>query len=145
MQAACRKSIPSSTEERHSMRDGAFSSSISPRKVDRYTCDSCNGCTTNRRVCRNRRTSPLASPVPHRCSAEQRWTGREKKYGFLPACGRKSMSIMECECFSVRAGICGLYIQCKPQVTAKSSAEAAFPVPPRRAHGTLQPEGMKVP
>ena len=63
----------------------------------------------------------------------------------LPANGRKSMSIMGCEWFRVRTGICGLYVQCKPQMTVKASAEAALPVPPRRAHGTLQPEGMKVP
>ena len=37
---------PSSTEERRSMRGGASSSNLSPRKTDRYTCDSCDGCIT---------------------------------------------------------------------------------------------------
>ena len=40
------------------------------------------------------------------------------------------MSIMGCEWFSVRTGICGLYVQCKPQMTVKASAEAALPIPP---------------
>ena len=55
------------------------------------------------------------------------------------------MSITGCEWFGVRTGIGGLYVQCKPQIPVEASAEAALSVPPRRAHGTLQPPWMKVP
>ena len=57
--------------------------------------------------------------------------GRQgERYELLPANGRKSMSIISCEWFSVRTGICSLYVQCKPQMTVKASAEAALPIPP---------------
>ena len=55
----------------------------------------------------------------------------------LSANGRKSMSIMGCEWFSVRTGICGLYVQCKPQMTVKASAEAALSVPPLGERNTF--------
>ena len=41
----------------------------------------------------------------------------------------------------VRGRICNLYTTCKPP---KALASAAFPVPPRRAHDTLQPSDESI-
>ena len=89
------------------------------------------------------RPPPLVPPSPPMFRRiEVDWQGEYHKV--LPADGQKIASKSSAsELLTVPEFVVCSYTA-SHRFPVKASAEAALPVPPRRAHGTLQPEWMKV-
>lgn len=87
-------------------------------------------------------TQPLVSPVPIEKSAEFEMDGREDFPNLLCLWAAALKQNLIAERLTVTPWILqsGYYLQ----ATAEASAEAAYPVPPRRAHDTLQPQDESI-